>query len=138
MHDETERLAGITAGLLNERALLPTKSGEVKPRELPIKKFLALREDPSTRLLLDGSICLSRSCVPNFDACSDCEDFQVDPMYQVPLENYIAILSDRLQMLRNKGGNPDTISFVEHQIDVYTKMLNKIVGCSKSAERKIS
>ena len=136
VHDETEKLTGISEAVLNNFLLLSTKSGEVKPRELPPKKFLALKEDPNTRLLLDGSICLSRSCVPSFDACSDCEDFQVDPMYQEPLENYIAILSGRLQMLRNKGGNPDTISFVEHQIDVYTKMLNKITGCAESAERK--
>ena len=135
VHDETEKLTEISEEVLSNFLLLPA-SGEVKPRELATKKFLALKEDPNTRLLLDGSICLNRSCVPSFEACSDCEDFHVDPMYQEALESYIALLSDRSQMLRSKGGNLDTIAFIEHQVEVYTKMLNKIKRCAESAKRK--
>ena len=137
-HDETKRLSQISRELLKEYAPTQPIMDDASPREITPKKFLALKEDPNTRLLLDGSICLSRSCKPSFDECSSCKSFQVDPMYQEPLKNYITLLTDRSQMLKNKGGNPDTILFIENQVDVYTKMLNKIIGCSKSEERKIS
>lgn len=138
VHDETERLAEISESLLNGNQLLPAKSDEGEPRELPPKKFLALKEDSTTRLLLDGSICLDRSCVPSFETCSDCDHFQVDSIYREPLENYIKILSERSQYLQKRAGNPDTIEFIEHQILVYTKMLDKIKDCAKLKERKVS
>ena len=137
MHDETERLAEISVGLLIENSLLPAKSGEGAPRELPPKKYLALKGDPDTRLLLDGSICLDKSCVPSFETCSDCDHFQVDSIYQEPLEDYISILSERSQNLQKRAGNPETIEYIEHQIRVYTKMLGKIKDCP-STERKVS
>jgi len=136
VHDETERLTEISKNVLRDNALFPVDSNEVKPRNLPPKKFIALRDDPNTRLLLDGSICLSMSCVPGFETCSKCDFFQVDSVYQAPLENYITILSDRSTALKSKGGNPDTITFIEHQIDVYTNMLNIITGCAESEGRK--
>ena len=134
-HDETKRLSQISQELLKEYAPAQFASDKASPREVAPKKFLALKEDPNTRLLLDGSICLSRSCVPSFDACSSCDYFRVDPLYQEPLEAYIQVLADRSQKLKNDGGNPGAIEFIDRQIDVYTKMLNKLNVCAARAER---
>lgn len=138
VHDETEKLTKISEQVLNERSLLPTVYAEGKPRELSREKFLAFKEDFNVRLLLDGSICISNYCVPSFDTCSSCEYFHVDPVYQKPLEANIELLIEKSQALKNKSGNPETIAFIDHQVEVYTKMLNKVLGRTESEERKIS
>ena len=67
---------------------------------------------------------------PIFETCSMCEYFIVDPKWQEPLEEYIAIFTDRLNELEAIGGNPNSIAFLNHQKDVYTRILSKIIDNS--------
>lgn len=96
------------------------------PRTMAKKKFVALREDPNTRLLLDGSACINKPCVPQFETCSSCDLYRPDPKLREPLEEYIGIYAERIQKLETTGGNPNTITFLNHQKEVYERILNKI------------
>ena len=103
---------------------------KIAPRAISKKKFSALCKNFDTRLLLDGSVCVNSACVPIFETCSMCENFIVDPKWQEPLEEYIAIFTDRLNELEAIGGNPNSIAFLNHQKDVYTRILSKIIDNS--------
>ena len=90
------------------------------------KKYLALRENSETRLLLDGSICINKPCVPMFEVCSTCDFFQPDPKWREPLEEYIAVFEQKAQELEHIGGNTNTIAFLYAQKEVYGRILNKL------------
>lgn len=137
-HDEYETVEDVSKHMLERQFSVQEPAAEpATPREMAPKKFLALRDDPNVRLLLDDSVCVNRACVPSIDICSDCEFFQVNPRYQEPLERYIEILSARAAALRKSGGNPKVIEFVDHQVDIYIKMLHKIVESKRDDEQKV-
>ena len=131
VHDESKKLTEISKGMLEDQfAVSEPTDKKIAPRAISKKKFSALCKNFDTRLLLDGSVCVNSACVPIFETCSMCEYFIVDPKWQEPLEEYIAIFTDRLNELETIGGNPNSIAFLNHQKDVYTRILSKIIDNS--------
>ena len=131
VHDESKKLTEISKRMLEDQfAVSEPTDKKIAPRAISKKKFSALCKNFDTRLLLDGSVCVNSACVPIFETCSMCEYFIVDPEWQEPLEEYIAIFTDRLNELEAIGGNPNSIAFLNHQKDVYTRILSKIIDNS--------
>ena len=131
VHDESKKLTEISKGMLEDQyAVSEPTDKKIAPRAISKKKYSALCKNFDTRLLLDGSVCVNSACVPIFETCSMCEYFIVDPKWQEPLEEYIAIFTDRLNELEAIGGNPNSIAFLNHQKDVYTRILSKIIDNS--------
>ena len=127
VHDESKKLTEISKGMLKDQYAVSEPTDEkIAPRAMARKKYLALRENSETRLLLDGSICINKPCVPMFDVCSTCDFFQTDPKWREPLEEYIAVFEQKAQELEHIGGNTNTIAFLYAQKEVYGRILNKL------------
>lgn len=127
VHDESKKLTEISKGMLKDQYAVSEPTDEkIAPRAMARKKYLALRENSETRLLLDGSICINKPCVPMFEVCSTCDFFQPDPKWREPLEEYIAVFEQKAQELEHIGGNTNTIAFLYAQKEVYGRILNKL------------
>ena len=139
LRDESAKLAKISKAMFSSQyAIDDPKQAASTPRAMAKKKFAALCEDPNTRLLLDGSACINKPCVPLFETCSTCDLYHPDPIWREPLEEYIGIYAERIKKLETIGGNPNTISFLKHQKDVYERILRKIKVDSATAAQEVS